>query len=69
MLNAAAALWLDLSGARTGRPSSPLVELQVKVGRVSWLSDVGSARQRAASRQMRPLENETEQSPHYPRAK
>ena len=31
MSNAAAASWLELSGARTGRPSSPLVELQVKV--------------------------------------
>ena len=63
MLNAAAASWLELSGARTGRPSSLLVELQVKVVRASWLSVVGSARQGAASRQMRPLANETKQSP------
>ena len=54
-----------LSGTRTGRPSSPLVELQVKewVGLASWLSIVGSARQRSASRQMRPLANETEAVP------
>ena len=30
MSNAAAASWFELSGARTGRPPSPLVELQVK---------------------------------------
>ena len=36
-------------------------------GRASWLSVVGSARQGAASRQMRPLANETEQSPHVDR--
>ena len=59
---------LQLSGAGTGRPSRPQVELQVKVGRASWLSVVSSARQGAASRQMQPLANETEQSPHYPRA-
>ena len=31
MSNAAAASWFELSGARTGRPPSPLVELQVEV--------------------------------------
>ena len=36
----------------------------VKVGRALWLRIVGNARQGAASRQMRPLANETEQSPH-----
>ena len=33
MSNAAAASWLELSAAKTGRPPSPLVELQVKVRR------------------------------------
>ena len=47
MSNAASTSWLKLSGARTGRPPSLLVELQVKkwVGLASWLSVVDSARQ------------------------
>ena len=64
MLNAAAASWLELSGARTGRPSSPLVELQVKVGRASWLSVVGSAHQGATSRQMLTSGERDRSGPH-----
>ena len=53
------------SRGTAGSPCS-LSRSQVKVGWASWLSVVGSARQGAASRQMRPLANETEAVPTLP---